>query len=55
VAQKISSIVDMDKIIVLKNGSVDAIGDHKYLLENCKTYIEIFESQKDSGGAKNEK
>ncbi len=46
ISQKISSIVHADKIIVLNEGRVDAIGTHKELIENSETYKEIYMSQK---------
>lgn len=47
VAQKISSIIEIDKIIVLNEGSIEAIGTHKDLLEMSKTYQEIYLTQKE--------
>ncbi len=49
VAQKIASIVDMDKIIVLDEGKIDGIGTHKELLKSSKVYKEIYETQKGKG------
>ncbi len=46
VSQKISSVVDADKIIVLDNGKLDAFASHSELLETSKVYREIFETQK---------
>ncbi|SKA10312.1 ATP-binding cassette, subfamily B, multidrug efflux pump [Pilibacter termitis] len=45
VAQRISSIMDADKIIVLNNGKIEAIGTHHELLKISQTYREIAESQ----------
>ena len=45
VAQRISSVIGVDKIIVLDNGEIAGIGSHEELLNNCKEYREIFESQ----------
>lgn len=50
VAQKISSVVDTDKIIVLGEGKIDAIGTHKELIKSSEVYKEIYETQKDKGG-----
>lgn len=47
IAQKISSVVDCDQIIVLEDGKVDAIGTHHELLKTSPVYCEIFETQKD--------
>ncbi|MFV0288543.1 MAG: ABC transporter ATP-binding protein [Mycoplasmatales bacterium] len=46
VAQKISSVLDTDKIIVLADGKVDAIGKHKDLIKTSVAYREIYETQK---------
>ncbi len=45
VAQRIGSIMDADKIIVLNEGEVVGIGNHKELLKNCEIYHEIAISQ----------
>ncbi|HEU5470703.1 MAG TPA: ABC transporter ATP-binding protein [Actinophytocola sp.] len=45
VAQRVSTILDADQIIVLDNGSVVGIGNHRELLGSCPTYREIVESQ----------
>ncbi len=45
VAQRISSIIDADKIIVLDEGRMVGIGTHDTLLKNCKVYQEIASSQ----------
>jgi ATP-binding cassette, subfamily B, multidrug efflux pump len=45
VAQRIGSIMDADKIIVLNEGEVVGIGTHKELLKNCEIYHEIAISQ----------
>ena len=45
VAQRIGTIKDADKIVVLDNGSCVGIGTHKELLKKCKVYQEIAESQ----------
>ncbi len=46
VAQKITSVIDMDRIIVLDNGKIDGIGSHKELRETSKLYNEIYRTQK---------
>lgn len=46
ISQKISSIVHADKIIVLDDGKIDAIGTHKELINSSKIYNEIYMSQK---------
>lgn len=45
VAQRIGTIIDADKIIVLDNGSIAGMGTHRELLKNCGVYREIAESQ----------
>lgn len=45
VAQRIGTIMDADKIIVLDKGKIVGIGKHKELLANCPVYREIAESQ----------
>ncbi|WP_049154767.1 ABC transporter ATP-binding protein [Corynebacterium aurimucosum] len=48
VAQRVSSIVDADQIVVMDAGRVVARGRHEELLESSETYLEIVESQKTS-------
>jgi ATP-binding cassette subfamily B multidrug efflux pump len=45
VAQRISTIMNSDKIIVLNEGEVVGIGTHKELLKSCNVYYEIADSQ----------
>ena len=45
IAQRISSIMDAEQIIVLDNGKIAGIGTHKELLEKCAVYQEIAASQ----------
>lgn len=45
VAQRVGTIMDADKIIVLDNGRMVGMGTHKELLENCDVYKEIALSQ----------
>jgi ATP-binding cassette subfamily B protein len=45
VAQRVSTIVDADQIIVLEDGAVVGSGRHRELLDTCPTYVEIVESQ----------
>jgi ATP-binding cassette subfamily B protein len=46
VAQRVSTIVDADHIVVLDNGRVVGTGTHDGLLATCPTYVEIVESQR---------
>ncbi|HIZ54504.1 MAG TPA: ABC transporter ATP-binding protein/permease, partial [Candidatus Enterococcus avicola] len=45
VAQRVGTIMDADKIIVLNEGNVVGIGKHKELLANCPIYYDIAASQ----------
>ncbi|HYN65584.1 MAG TPA: ABC transporter ATP-binding protein [Ornithinibacter sp.] len=45
VAQRVSSIVSADQIVVLDDGAVVGSGTHAELLASCPTYVEIVESQ----------
>ena len=45
VAQRVSTILDADQIIVLEGGVVVGLGRHEELLAGCATYLEIVESQ----------
>ena len=45
VAQRVSTIIDADQIVVLEDGAVVGAGTHDELLETCPTYAEIVESQ----------
>ena len=50
IAQRISSVKDADKIIVLDEGSVSGIGKHEELLKSNHIYREVFESQQQGSG-----
>jgi ATP-binding cassette, subfamily B, multidrug efflux pump len=45
VAQRVSTILKADQIVVLNNGKIDGIGNHAELMTSCKTYQEIVLSQ----------
>ena len=45
VAQRVSTIIDADQIIVLEDGAIVGLGPHEELLASCPTYAEIVESQ----------
>jgi ATP-binding cassette subfamily B protein len=49
IAQRISSVEDADRIIVLDGGRIDGIGTHKELLETNAIYREVYESQVKGG------
>lgn len=54
IAQRISSVQDADRIIVMDGGKINAIGTHKQLLKENAIYREVYESQQ-KGGEENEK
>jgi ATP-binding cassette subfamily B protein len=45
VAQRVSTIMDADRIVVLDDGAIVGIGRHDELVETCPTYAEIVQSQ----------
>lgn len=45
IAQRISSVEDCDKIVVLDDGKINAVGTHEQLLKTCKIYQEVYHSQ----------
>jgi ATP-binding cassette subfamily B protein len=49
VAQRVSTIVDADQIVVLEDGEVVGLGTHETLLAGCPTYAEIVASQQPAG------
>ena len=53
IAQRVNSIMDCDKIIVMDNGKINGIGTHSELLKNNVIYKDIYESQT-KGGVINE-
>ncbi|MBR0163918.1 MAG: ABC transporter ATP-binding protein [Lachnospiraceae bacterium] len=50
IAQRIASVKDLDRIIVMENGRVDGFGTHEELMDNNAIYREVFESQTAGGG-----
>ena len=53
IAQRIASVQEADKIIVLDNGTINGIGTHEELLKINDIYREVYESQV-KGGTENE-
>ena len=47
IAQRISSVIDADKIVVLEDGKIAGIGNHSELMKNCEEYRDIYYSQMD--------
>lgn len=50
IAQRISSVQDADRILVLENGQINGFDTHENLLVNNEIYKEIYESQSQGGG-----
>lgn len=50
IAQRISSVQQADRIIVLEHGQVNGFGTHEQLLKNNEIYREVYESQTGGGG-----
>jgi ATP-binding cassette subfamily B protein len=46
VAQRVSTIIDADQIMVIEDGAIVGRGTHTELLDTCPTYVEIVESQR---------
>ena len=55
IAQRISSVQDADRIIVMEEGRVNGLGTHKELLRDNEIYREVYESQTQGGGDFDEK
>ena len=55
IAQRISSVQNADRIIVMNDGEIDGFGSHEELLAANKIYREVYESQTQGGGDFDEK
>ena len=53
IAQRIASVMDADKIVVLDGGRIIALGNHEELLKSCDVYRETYLSQNNAGGVDN--
>ena len=49
IAQRVASVQDADKIVILNNGSIEAVGTHEELLASNEIYQEVYQSQNKSG------
>lgn len=47
IAQRISSVIDADKIVVIDDGKIAGTGSHQELMKSCEAYTEIYYSQMD--------
>ncbi len=47
IAQRISSVMDADQILVMNEGEIEDVGTHQDLIRRCRTYQEIYYSQKE--------
>ena len=45
IAQRLTSVIDADKIVVMDDGEIVGIGTHEALMKSCRVYVEIFQSQ----------
>ena len=52
VAQRVSTIVEAEQIVVLEDGAIVGVGTHEELLAECPTYAEIVDSQLAVGDAR---
>lgn len=50
IAQRISSVQNANKIVVLNDGKIDAVGTHEELLQKCNIYREVYQSQMKGDG-----
>ena len=51
IAQRVASVVDADKIVIMNNGKIDDVGTHEELLERSEIYREVYTSQNKTASA----
>ena len=54
IAQRVASVEDADKIIIMDNGTISAVGRHEELMQTSAIYKETYEQQRFGGGKKDE-
>lgn len=50
IAQRINSVCEADKIIVMDDGKISAVGTHDELMKNSEIYIDVYNSQQEGAG-----
>lgn len=50
ISQRVSSVAEADRIVVLENGEINSVGTNEELLENCDIYKEIYVAQTSGSG-----
>ena len=48
IAHRLSTVVDSDNIVFIKDGKVFMQGSHKYLMKNCKEYYDLYSSEEEN-------
>lgn len=51
IAQRVASVMDADKIVIMNNGKIDDVGTHEELLERSEIYREVYTSQNKTASA----
>ncbi len=51
IAQRVASVMDADKIVIMNNGKIDDVGTHEELLERSEIYSEVYTSQNKTASA----